>query len=65
MQYRLCVRDLVPLIPSNADPLLVVWIFYNQRNKHVENTVFNLFRLEGMPNRLVPNIEYLKNLAHD
>ena len=34
-------------------------------SKHVENNVFDLFRLEGMPNRLVPNIEYLKNLAHD
>ena len=60
-----CVHASIHPIHSDVDSLLIVRVSYIQRNKHVENTVFVLFRLVGMPNRLVPNKVYLRNLAHD
>jgi hypothetical protein len=58
-----CVRALIHPIPSDADSLLIVRISYDQRNKRVGNTVFDLFRPKGMPNRLAPNTVYLSKLG--
>jgi hypothetical protein len=57
-----CVRVLIHPIPSDVGSLLIVRISYDQRNKRVGNTVFDLFRLEGRPNRLAPHNVYLSKL---
>jgi hypothetical protein len=58
-----CVRALIHPVPPDANSLLIVRISYDQRNKRVGNSVFDLFRPEGMPNRLVPNKVYLNKLG--
>ena len=57
-----CVRALIHPIPSDVDSLLIVQISYDQRNKNVGNSVFDLFRIEGNPNRLAPHNVYLRKL---
>ena len=57
-----CVREVIHPIPSDEDSLLIVRISYNQRNKNVRNSVFDLFRIEGRPNRLAPHNVYLRKL---
>jgi len=57
-----CVRALIHPVPSDVDSLLIVRISYDQRNKSVGNSVFDLFRPEGMPNRLAPIKVYLNKL---
>ena len=44
------------------DSLLIVRISYDQRNKNVGNSVFDLFRIEGKPNSLAPHNVYLRKL---
>lgn len=58
-----CVRALLHPVPSEADSLLIVRISYDQRNKRVGNSIFDLFRPEGMPNRLAPIKVYLNKLG--
>ena len=57
-----CVRVVIHPIPSDVDSLLIVRISYDQRNKNVGNSVFDLFRIEGRPNRLAPHNVYLREL---
>ena len=57
-----CVREVIHPIPSDVDSLLIVRISYDQRNKNVGNSVFDLFRIEGRPNRLAPHNVYLRKL---
>ena len=57
-----CVREVIHPIPFDDDSLLIVWISYDQRNKNVGNSVFDLFRIEGKPNRLAPHNVYLRKL---
>ena len=58
-----CVREVIHPIPSDVDSLLIVRISYDQRNKNVGNSVFDLFRVEGRPNRLAPHNVYLRKLG--
>ena len=62
MGVKECVRALIHPVPSDVGSLLIVRISYDQRNKSVGNTVFDLFRPEKMPNRLVPIRVYLNKL---
>ena len=58
-----CVRALIHPVPSDADFLLIVRISYNQRNKRIGNTVFDLFRPGECPNRLVPKLRVPEGLG--
>jgi hypothetical protein len=58
-----CVRALIHPVHSDVDSLLIVQISYDQRNKRVKNSVFDLFCPEGMSNRLAPNKVYLSKLG--
>ena len=57
-----CVREVIHPIPSDVDSLLIVQISYNQRNKNIGNSVFDLFRIEGNPKCLAPPNVYLREL---
>ena len=37
------VRAMILPTPSDVDSLLIVWVSYDQGNKHAENSVFDLF----------------------
>ena len=63
MGAKECVRALIHPVPSDVGSLLIVRISYDQRNKRVGNSVFDLFRPEGMPNRVAPNKVYLSKLG--
>ena len=41
-------------MPSDVDSLLIVRVSYDQRNKHAENSIFDLFLPERMSNRCEP-----------
>ena len=40
--------------PSDVDSLLIVRVSYDQGNKHIENSIFDLFLPERMSNRCKP-----------
>ena len=50
-------------IPSDVDSLLIVRISYDQRNKNVRNSVFDLFRIDGRHDCLAPHNVYLRKLG--
>ena len=62
MGAKECVRALIHPVPSDVGSLLIVRISYDQRNKNVGESVFDLFRPERMTNRLAPIKMYLNKL---